>query len=38
MAQRIKSHIELEVYKLVFEAAMEILEVTKAFSREERIL
>lgn len=36
MAQRIKSHIELEVYKLAFEAAMEIFETTKAFPREER--
>jgi four helix bundle protein len=36
MAQRIKSHIELEVYKLAFEAAMEIFEATKAFPCEER--
>jgi four helix bundle protein len=36
VARRIKSHRELEVYRLAFEAAMEIFEVTKAFPREER--
>jgi len=32
----IKSHHELEVYKLAFEMAMEIFEVTKEFPVEER--
>jgi four helix bundle protein len=36
MAKKIKSHRELEVYQLAFEAAMEIFEVTKSFPREER--
>ena len=31
----IKSHFELEVYKLAFEAAMEIFELTKSFPKEE---
>ena len=32
----IKSHYELDVYKLSFDAAMEIFEVTKGFPLEER--
>jgi len=32
----IKSHRDLEVYQLAFEAAMEIFELTKRFPREER--
>ena len=32
---RITSHEELEVYKLAFQAAMEIFELTKVFPREE---
>jgi hypothetical protein len=32
---RIRTHRELEVYQMAFEAAMEILEVTKGFPREE---
>ncbi len=33
---KIKSHLDLDVYKLAFEAAMEIFELTKEFPREER--
>jgi four helix bundle protein len=33
---KIKSHQELEVYKLGFESAMEIFEVTRCFPKEER--
>ena len=33
---KIRTHKELKVYQLAFEAAMEILEVTKSFPREER--
>jgi four helix bundle protein len=36
VAKRIKSHRELEVYQLGFDAAMEIFEATKVFPREER--
>jgi four helix bundle protein len=32
----IRSHRELEVYQLAFEAAMQIFELTKAFPHEER--
>ena len=32
----IKSHRELDVYKLAFKAAMEIFEITKTFPKEER--
>ena len=32
---KIRSHRDLEVYQLAFEAAMEIFEVTKGFPREE---
>jgi glycosyltransferase involved in cell wall biosynthesis len=32
---RIRTHRELEVYQMAFEAAMEIFEVTKGFPREE---
>jgi len=32
----IKSHYELDVYKLSFDAAMEIFEITKGFPLEER--
>ncbi len=35
MASRIQSHEELDVYKMAFEAAMSIFEVSKKFSREE---
>jgi len=33
---RIRSHRDLEVYQLAFEAAMKVFEVTKGFPREER--
>jgi len=33
---KIRSHRDLEVYQLAFEAAMEIFEITKGFPREER--
>jgi len=33
---KIRTHKELKVYQLAFEAAMEILEITKSFPREER--
>ena len=33
---KIRTHKELKVYQLAFEAAMEILEITKLFPREER--
>ncbi|MDP8200846.1 MAG: four helix bundle protein [Candidatus Tenebribacter burtonii] len=33
---KIKTHKDLKVYQLAFEAAMEILEITKSFPREER--
>ena len=33
--RRIKSVRELEVYKLVFESAMEIFEISKSFPKEE---
>jgi len=32
---RIRSHRDLEVYQLAFEAAMEIFELTQGFPREE---
>jgi len=32
---KIRSHRDLEVYQLAFEAAMEIFELTKGFPREE---
>ena len=32
---KIRSHRDLEVYQLAFEAAMKIFEVTKGFPREE---
>ena len=32
---RIKSHKELDVYKMAFEAAMRIFEITKGFPKEE---
>lgn len=35
MASRIQSHEELDVYKMAFEAAMHIFEVSKKFPREE---
>lgn len=34
--RRIRSHAELEVYRLAFQAAMEIFELSKAFPVEER--
>jgi len=34
-AKRIKSHRELEVYQMAFEAAMKIFEATKTFPKEE---
>jgi four helix bundle protein len=33
---KIKTHKDLEVYKLAFEAAMEIFELSKSFPKEER--
>jgi len=33
---KIKTHKDLEVYKLAFEAAMEIFEISKSFPKEER--
>jgi len=33
---KIRTHKELKVYQLAFEAAMEILEITKSFPIEER--
>jgi len=36
MRQPIRSHEELEVYQIAFNAAMEIFEVTKSFPKEER--
>ena len=36
MGQRIRSHRDLEVYQMGFEAAMRIFEVTKGFPKEER--
>ena len=33
---KIRTHKDLKVYQLAFEAAMEILEITKSFPREER--
>lgn len=35
MSERIKVHTELEVYRLAFEAAMAIFELSKGFPREE---
>ncbi len=35
MTEKIKSHRDLEVYKMAFEAAMRIFEVTKKFPKEE---
>ena len=32
---RIRTHRELDVYQMAFEAAMEIFEVSKGFPREE---
>jgi four helix bundle protein len=32
----IQSHVELEVYRIAFEAAMRVFEVTKSFPKEER--
>ena len=34
-AEVIRSHEELDVYKLAFEAAMEVFELSKRFPREE---
>lgn len=36
MGQRIRSHCDLEVYQMGFEAAMRIFEVTKGFPKEEK--
>ncbi|MBL7063289.1 MAG: four helix bundle protein [Anaerolineae bacterium] len=36
MGQRIRNHHDLEVYRMGFEAAMRIFEVTKMFPKEER--
>ena len=36
MKKRIQHHWELEVYKLAFDAAMRIFELTKAFPGEEK--
>ena len=36
MGQRIRSHHDLEVYQMGFEAAMRIFEMTKTFPKEER--
>jgi four helix bundle protein len=36
MMAKIRSHRDLEVYQLAFDAAMEIFETTKGFPREER--
>ena len=33
---KIRTHIDLEVYQMAFEAAMEIFELTKNFPKEER--
>ncbi len=33
---KIRSHRELDVYKLAFEAAMKIFEITKGFPKEEK--
>ena len=33
---KIRTHKDLEVYKLAFEAAMEIFEISKTFPKEER--
>lgn len=33
---KIRTHIDLEVYKLAFETAMEIFELSKSFPKEER--
>ena len=33
---KIRSHRELDVYKLAFEAAMKIFEITKSFPKEEK--
>lgn len=35
MAERIQNHTELQVYQKVFEAAMKIFELSKAFPKEE---
>ena len=35
MTKRIQSHEELDVYRMAFEAAMRIFEVSKGFPREE---
>jgi len=35
-SKRIESHFELDVYKLSFETAMKIFELTKSFPREEK--
>jgi hypothetical protein len=34
----IKSHRELDVYKIAFDVSMEIFEITKEFPKEEGIL
>jgi four helix bundle protein len=36
MGQKIRNHHDLEVYRMGFEAAMRIFEVTKMFPKEER--
>ena len=36
MSHRIRSHRDLEVYQMGFEAAMRIFEMTKGFPKEER--
>ncbi|MEX2117828.1 MAG: four helix bundle protein, partial [Bacteroidota bacterium] len=36
MGVRFKSHKELDVYKLAFELAMEVFEISKHFPSEER--
>ena len=36
MGQRIRNHHDLEVYRMGFEAAMRIFELTKMFPKEER--
>jgi four helix bundle protein len=36
MADKIRRHQDLDVYKMAFEAAMEIFEISKGFPKEER--
>jgi four helix bundle protein len=38
MGKRIESHVELQVYRKAFEAAMSVFELSKGFPKEERYL